>query len=646
MGRRVIHQSEEQLKTTLDKKMKAGIAKIQKMKKEWDAVDCIYQAVAGDRLKSLAVDSGVVSSVAGLLPNATANVTLSARVGCALINHKSKLEMSEPTVIARALDQDFITKQAEEYTQQYCDNLYLSSPIKRILCSKVFLDVVIKGTGALAVNWNEYGGEVAEAPEDPDGEIKMTGDHSFRHVKMERFIIDPNAGVFEVDAKWCIEGMEYSIEELVWMYPEHKEFIIEMAEEHRKGRDCETDETAEETERPASLILWEYYEKHSIENGMRGAHVHFFRRGEGAIEIIQRGPLRNAHGLLPFCVFTDLDLINDSYGLSRGVLATSHHDRLCKFFTDIEKNIELFGHTRFLTPSTQQANILKVNGAIAIPFNAALGEKPIYLQPSAVSTDIWKFHGIISEEIDMIFSSGEFDRGEINRELSSYAVLTAIERSEAKLIGLFNKKKEFIKRMYMLILSDAQQFITEERAFNITGYASHHKYQSFKGTNLKGRVDQTVDFGQYMPVDPSARKQQMFELLKMGALEKAGIPMKDIVSKMIGGDVKDVKTMLDMAEAVQEAEINRMIEGKEAPVQPYHEHLSHIHVLAEFMNDAPFEALDAPVKQAIFDHFNRHNTEAAKIMAMAKGGGLPGGVSATSGGTPPLQGVPPPPPAK
>jgi hypothetical protein len=93
----------------------------------------------------------------------------------------------------------------------------------------------------------------------------------------------------------------------------------------------------------------------------------------------------------------------------------------------------------------------------------------------------------------------------------------------------------------------------------------------------------------------------------------------------MGGDIKPVKDMADMAEDVQKEELWRMIAGEKAPVQPYHEHLTHYAVTAKFMNELTFEYLPAQTKKAIYDHFLEHKAAAEKVMAQAQGAGAPQG---------------------
>jgi hypothetical protein len=633
---RIITLTDDELEKSLVKRMKKGLEKISNLKKDWDSNYAIYQVVSSASSTHDMIDARHYLADDNVL---VAPEPATCRVASAIINFHSKLVMSEPTVIAESLENDTISRQAEKYVQRYCDDLYRTTAMKPVLDEKVWLDCAIKGIGVLGVEWDPYRGDIAETPKDPEAAIKMTGDHKFYYQRPELFIIDPVATIFEIDADWCIGGEILQIETARWQHPDQIKEILDMAEDDKKagfGVETADSEPVGVDEKLESVIKWTYYERHMPSNGMRGAKVEFFYGlDDEKVVFLSREPLDNEHGQLPFCVMTDLNT-NDCYGLARATLCQVHHDKISRFFQKVEDNIEQFGETRMLMPTGLKANAVEAAGVKIIPFNGTTGEKPIYLTPSAVTGDIWKFNELLGREIDMVFASGEFDRGEINRELSSYAVLTAIERSEAKLILLFSKKKRFIKRLYTLAISDAKQYIQTARTFATSGGLSVASSSSFKGADLKGRVNLTVEFGMYQPIDPAARKQQLFELLKTGAIEKAGLPIKKTVSQLMGGDIKPIKDMADMAEDVQVEELWRMINGEEAPVQPYHEHLTHYAIVAKFMNELQFEHLDVEIKKKIFKHYLDHKAAIEQVLAKQQPQGAPGGAPEGGGGENPL----------
>jgi hypothetical protein len=311
-----------------------------------------------------------------------------------------------------------------------------------------------------------------------------------------------------------------------------------------------------------------------------------------------------------------------------------------QLFMQVITNVELHGNLHLLWPEGATSDDVASNHpGVRIPYNAALGEKPVYLQPGNVTTDIWRLHTLASQELDQLYSSSEFDRGEVNRELSSYTVQTAIERGEARMVRLFSKKKMFLKRIYEQSLSNTAQYATEERMFKVSGKEESHNYEFFKGSDLIGQYGVYCDYGMYLPIDPSARKQQVLELVKSGIFEKAGGNMQKLISILVDGDMLDIRDLFEQARRVQREEFMRLIEGEAAPVQVWHEHTSHYAECAEFTQKKYFETLPEDAKARIIEHMDKHKVAAAKIMAAAQktqpgapGGDAGGGAVAALGG--------------
>lgn len=618
---KIIHLTDEQVVKRLNHYMDVGLRRLKVLKDEWDAVNASYQCALLQRGNVGGLDARLAEAIAKQTGDLEQASFICPRLASAINNFHSKLVVSEPTVVAISLDRTFDGKMREKYVQQYCDNIYYSYRIKEILDTECWVDLALKGFCAMYVGWDKNAGDIQHVSKGEDQlSFIMSGDHVFRRQDPLLFIIDIQASRF-YDAEWCIAGQRVPVDTLRVTFPDKEEEIVRATEDSEMVAEGRGDLGSEVNKGEA--ILWTYYEKHLLRNNYRGAVVKFLYINKEII-LLSREELDNEHGELPFVVMTDLDIPGNPYGMSRAALCVGLNDRLSKFIAMIESHIDTYGRARVLVASQNNSGIENRNGVTFISYNALLGERPTYLQPSNITTDIWRFYELLTREMDIIYSSGEFDRGEINRELSSYAVLTAIERSEAKLANIFNKKTWFIKRMYTLALSDARQYIKNEREFRLNGLNSEHMFASFKGADLQGRINLSINFGLYMPVDPAARKAQIYDIIKNNLAQRAGINEKEVISQLLGGDLRKVKEMMDMAKEVQEEEIMRIISGQEAPVQPYHEHLSHIAVLAEYMNGTEFEKLPAEIKQAIFDHYAQHTAEVAKLQAGAmQQGGLP-----------------------
>lgn len=653
----VREQSHETLQTQLADKLHDGKARLQRMGIEWTAARNSYQGVVNKGFGG--VDASMVSALLQTQIQSSSDETYLDSLKLMNLTHglHAKLCISDPAVTTKAYNRDYPNLRAAQLAQIVVEHVRQSTPLKTILEKGPYLNTANLGTGVLFTGWNKDGGRVVEDPQRIEelkaagkligSELLMEGDYEFRNVAPDCFIIDENATEFDVDADWCMELRRIPIERAKWAIPEQADYLDDLSKQlnQDKTHSQKAKQGYEPKRRNAALNMWEYWEKAQPWNGMNGKYVLFVEDCEGEVKILRQDVNPFDHKQLPFAVLTDVDVEDDPYGLSRTVLGMPIQEAVNQLMMQVIANIELHGNIRLLWPEDGTSDDMSSNHpAIRIPYNSALGEKPHYLQPAAVTTDIWRLHTLLMAELDQLFSSTEFDRGEINRELSSFAVQTAIERSEARMVRLFSKKKMFLKRVYEQCLANTIQYATEPRMLKVGGQEEFHNYEFFQGCDLVGEYGIYCDFGMYLPVDPGARKQQVMEIFKSGMFEKAGGNMQKLVSILVDGDMLDVRDLFDQARRVQREEIMRLIEGEPAPVQPYNEHQSHYAELADFTQKQYFETLPEDAKKRILDHMNEHKVSAAKIMAAAQKPATP---PATPGAEAPLPGaeaLPPAPP--
>lgn len=652
---KVIEKTPGDWSTELADKLHDGKARLQRMAVEWSS--CRSQAQGIINKGTGGIDASMVSALLASQTQATTEEAYLDSLKLLNLAHglHAKLCISEPAVTVKPYNRDFENLTAADVAQTVVEHIRESTCLKPVLEKGIYMNCAQLGTGVIYTGWNKEAGRVisdAEAIQKAkaegrlaEEELLMEGDYEFRNVAPDNFIIDDNSTDFEVDADWCMERRRVPLQRAMWALPEHKEFLKDLADKVQKDQTQtqKQKQSYESKRRHDAIEMWEYWEKAQPWNGMDGKYVLFVECGEAEVKVLREGPNPFDHKQLPFAVLTDVDVEDDPYGLSRTVLGLPVLEAVNQMLMQVMANIELHGNIRLLWPEDGTSDDVSSNHpAIRIPYNSALGEKPHYLQPANVTTDIWRLHTLLMAELDQLYSSTEFDRGEINRELSSFAVTTAIERSESKMIRLFSKKKLFVKRVYSQCLSNTKQYATELRMFKVTGSEESHSLEFFEGADLAGEYGVYVDFGMYMPIDPAARKNQIIELFKTGIFEKAGGNMQKLLSILIDGDLLDVQDLFEQARRTQREEIMRLINGDPAPVQPYHEHLSHYAELAEFTQKKYFENLPDDAKARILEHMEKHKTEAAKIQAAAQKPptppGAPGG-GAEGGGA-----VPPPPP--
>lgn len=621
---KLIVPNDAQLAKSLEEKVRQGRLKWDKLKDEVEVCWSFYQGIPKQNTRG-----GVDAEQAKALffqnqANEDYESLDSTKPASLMLFLQSKLCISDPSVTVKPYNRDEESKQAARYASFVIEHIKETTKMQEVLESGMYLDCAVTGTGIVYHGWNADAGDVQdtkELPPDENGEsqveIKMSGDWEFRSVDTANFFIDDVSKNFNVDANWCIERRKIPIEMPLFLFPNKVKEIYAIAD-YDKGKEGETPEKQATS---TYVYLYEYWEKRLPWNGMLGLRVVFMMKEE-KVMLLSRDKNPYEHGELPYSVLTDVDVKGDPWGISRATIASFIIDVRNRFMSLVMRNIALNGSMQLIAPEGSVADDALKDGdpRRVLFYNAATGDKPSILQPGAVTSDIWRLDNILQKELDDLYGASEFSRGEIPRELSSYAVTLATETDDKFRVRVFNKKKECIKRLFSQALSYCKQYVKEPRMFKISGKEESSSYEYFQSTDLQGHYGIFVDFGMWMPVDPYARKQQVLELVNSGIFEKAGGDMKKLVSILVDGDLLDVQDLFISARRVQNEEILRMINGEESPVQPWHEHASHYQTVVEYMNSKSFETLEEDVRTRIFQHGEEHKQALAQLQAAAQGG--------------------------
>lgn len=618
-----------------------------RMQTEWDACDQVYQGVSS----TLSAQGGVdASAVAMLVGNNSRqgeqSLTLESTklVKCNLFLH-GKLCIADPVVTTRPYNSDYKNKQTAQLAQIVIEHIKQNTELQEVLERGTYLNAATRGTGILKLGWNPDAGKIVSAPsrENPNAAIVCEGDYELKSISPKFLILDPQATSCD-NAVCAIEDVVMSIDDAKFAFDEkyHPSLIDYMKTAQNIEKLSEFGFKDLDAESVRTLVVHEYTEVGKPWNAMLGRRTRYIDAKAPKILDDKENPYD--HKKLPYHWLTDIDVDNSKYGMSRNVYAIPLQESLNQFMTQVMSNIELHGNIRILTPEGGNNDDASSNSPYdEITYNPATGAKSELLKPTVVTNDIWKLSDLIRGEMDALFGMGEFSQGQIPRELSSYAVQLAIEADDKYRIRLFNKKKLFVKRVYEMLLEITKQFVTEPRMLRISGQENFFKSKYFSGQELIGEYGIYCDFGMYIPIDPGARKQQILELVKSGAFEKAGGNFKKLLSILVDGDMMDVYDMFMQAKRRQDDEITRMIDGEEAPVEKWHEHESHMEALVEFMQTAFFETLPPETKKAIWAHYELHEKEVAQLAAKAAQSQPPAEGGQPPGAPPGLAAVPPPP---
>jgi hypothetical protein len=642
-------QTDEQLREDLRKKFEVCEQVMNKVVIEFNLCNELYQGVQSNWREG-ALDTALLTQLFVKRPSDDdIRLDSTALIHATLFLH-SKLSISDPQIVMKPLNSDIKNLRAAQNAQVIVEHIKEVTQMSEELQKGPYLDTAVKGNGVVFVGWDGDAGELeADAigkDFDPTkDEIRMTGDFVLRSVRPECFYVDPSASILEKNAGYCFEIEFKQFNELA-VSADISEEIMEMIKEEMNSEESlslikkhiNNKVTADSN---TIVPIYHYWEPHRAWNGMLGTHIVFICAKEP--KIVLRENNHYAHGRLPYAMLTDIDIPNSVYGMSRLLFALPLMEALSQMFTQVIANVELHGNIKMMLPENSLNDEASTNNTYDILFyNPATGAEPKLLTPSHITTDIWRFEEIARSEISKIYGMGEFSQGQIPRELSSYAVQIAIEMDDKFRIRLFNKKKEFIKNIYEMLLSTTKQYVKTKRMLKIVGNAKISDNVFFDSSDLEGDYGISSDYGMYLPIDPAARKQQILELVKSNILQDAGIDMKKIISVLVSGDVLEVKDLAEKSKQIQDKENLDLVTKIDVPVQPWHEHEGHITSMSEFMQTMEFENLPLDIKTHMYAHKQKHIEELAKLKAEAQagapGGENPpppgGGISSTLGAPP------------
>ena len=611
---------------SLRDKFAAAEERLQKVKTEIEACRCVYQGI--NQFYSGGLDAGLLTNY--LFSPATSEAQELAFEGLDLIRAilflHSKFCISEPVVTATPLNQDTANVRAAESAQNYIPYLRKHTNLADKLERGPYLDTVVDGSGVFYIGWDTDAGEgpIGDLPEDPEElmtvDIKMEGDLDFRPVAIDKFYIDAAAEAFEM-AEHCFEELEMPIEKLLFKCNEdwQQELIIQQA---KNSQPSFADK--EDPKNKRIIKVYEYWEKGTPWNGFLGCYCLFIDPKNP--KILKRKGHPYGHRKLPFALTTDIDIPRNPYGMSRIVYAYQVQKSIDMLISMILDNAQLHGTAKFLYPEGSVSDdAFNNSAATGIPYNPSTGSKPDWFRPASVTPDAWKGVEMLRQYIWDVYGMSEFSQGKIPRELSSYAVQLSLETDDKFRIRMFNKKKAFLRDIYVQGLELTKQFMNDARKLRITGVEGRSDSVYFSASDLIGDYDLDVDYGQYIPVDPAARKQQLLEFVKNGFYEKAGGDMKKLATLLVDGSMLNVKSAFENAVKRQQTENDKMTSGQDVAIKPWDNDEAHLAAIDEFTSTETFEKLPPEIQGKIWKHGEEHTNRLAEKLAKSQAGAGGGG---------------------
>lgn len=188
-----------------------------------------------------------------------------------------------------------------------------------------------------------------------------------------------------------------------------------------------------------------------------------------------------------------------------------------------------------------------------------------------------------------------------------------------------------------------QRHYRDERAIQVLGRGTDWQVAYWKGADIRGNVDVTVDPGSLRPRSRSQQEQTMFDALEQGIINIGDPVQRQKVIEAL--DLRDFETEIGPDRRRQQRENAALAQGQMVPINAeLDNHEVHLMELVPVMKDPSFDSLGPDAQQAHYDHYHAHKAQllmrlVAEDQAQQQpapggnpAGGPPGAVESTPGG--------------
>jgi hypothetical protein len=182
-----------------------------------------------------------------------------------------------------------------------------------------------------------------------------------------------------------------------------------------------------------------------------------------------------------------------------------------------------------------------------------------------------------------------------------------------------------------------QQHYPQERTIRIMGPGSDWQVQYFKGTDLQGNTDVSVDPASLIPRSRSAEIQNIFDGIEQGLLNPQDpVQRQKIIERL---NLQDFETEIGPDRRRQQKENSILDQGQQVPINETDNNETHLMDILPQIKDPSFDAKSPAAKMAYMQHYQAHKMALLQQLQTQMQSAPPG-----PGGPPGAGNAPPGPP--
>lgn len=507
---------------------------------------------------------------------------------------------------------------------------------------KVNLNCLLYGTGFLKTMWDPDAGDLISVDDETD-EIEMEGEISVTVPNTWDIYIDPDATAWD-DVRYVFERIFMPFEEAVFKYPEHKELL----EAHRiqggeRSRATELgNRSAIEQEYYDVVELYQYWEKGLPVNGYLGRFCVCLKTGQPLTDVmpnperyaaaaVEPGKKELSKAVLPFHIFTDIDVPSMVWGKSFIEYGSALQDNLNRLDSVILENVQAHGVARLILPEGAEIADDSITNS---PWDVVkiTGTQPLhFMEPMPLPAGMSQLRELMKIGIDDVSGVNESMFGQQSREQSGFSMQHATNQGNMIRRRLFNKYVLLVESAYKRILQIVQKRWTTPQTVHVLGKEKAFEAIDIQGADIASGYDLVVEYGASLSLDPTTRREEILTLMPL--FEKAGVKPREILGMLKLNELGGMYDRLELANDRQREIFEEMVaKGLYIPPEELQDHQNMLDFAYHYVMTTEYKYLDQDSKALINRHIKEREAMLAGMNAQAQG--IPPGPTPQVGGAP------------
>lgn len=546
----------------------------------------------------------------------------------------SQMSTNAPSVVVRPTSTDEADRLAADAADRIVRFAAGDKDITEIF-DQCNLKTLLYGTGWIRVMWDASAGDTLDYDEST-GELTMAGDIAVDTPSTWNVWIDPDARAMK-DIRWVFECIEMPAEEAKFLFADKVDDI------ERFVRDSKTDMFGSELEdnrlHDDTVLVYRYVEKGLPINGMAGRIAWCLEDGT-----LLSAPSKNTNPgeELGYVMCTDIDVPDQVYGASFIQYIEYLQELLNRLDSSYVENIAAHNVVRFILPEGAQIEDESISNSAwdycKITGNSGTG--PYFVPPAQLMPDAVRLRDNLIQGIQEMAGVNDSMTGQVQREMSGFAIQTAVDHGNQTRARLFNKYRNAVCDVYRLYLGCARKHWDEPRTILVLGKERAFQSADFCSADITGGYDVCVEYGASLSLDPSRRREEIMQLMPI--FEKAGVPTKTILGMLKLNELEGMYDRMTLA-AERQREIFETMVATDDYVKPaeLQDHAGMLDYAYYYLMTAGFRDLALDQQDLVKKHVKEREQMAAQSATKGQAPAPPGGAPPPPAGPPGAPMMPP-----